>query len=200
MSLITALRIPERRFFLNRCSAVRYFGLFSSSSLLFLVAIVLPLIFLGCFNPFAPELDEDFDLSNLITEQQSPEEVLSNFRTAYTLKDSLLYSDVIDESFIFEFFDPGQQATGGLTTWGRDVDLQTTGRLLREFDVVDLVWLNTLFEESQGPFERRFVRFNLSLFGSDFNFILTGTAIFTFKLDEEDDKWRIVRWKDESDL
>lgn len=154
----------------------------------------------GCINPFAPALEKNADASNVITEQQSPEDVLQNFRYAYTFKDSLLYSDVIDEAFVFEFFDPNQQPTGGLTTWGRDVDLQTTGRLFAEFDVINLVWLNTLFAESQGSLERRLVRFNLNMFGSDFNFILTGTAIFTFRRDEADNKWRIVRWKDESDL
>ncbi len=162
---------------------------------------LLALFFLqGCLNPFAPALDSNSDASRVITEQQSPEEVLQNFQYAYAFRDSLLYSDVVDESFVFEFFDPNQQPTGGLTTWGRDTDLETTGRLFREFDVIDLIWLNTLFSESQGELERRFVRFNLNLFGADFNFVLTGTAIFTFRQSASDNKWRIIRWKDESEL
>jgi len=169
----------------------------------FLTPVTLVLIFLslsGCFNPFAPALDKKIDISKVITNQQTPEEVLQNFQYAYTFKDSLLYSDVIDESFVFEYFDTNLQPTGGFVTWGRDIDLKTTGSLFRQFDVIDLVWLNTLFSEAEGGFERRFVRFNLSLFGSDFNFIITGTAIFTFKQNEIDKKWRIIRWKDESDL
>lgn len=154
----------------------------------------------GCVNPFAPKLDPNLDLTSVITEQQTPEEVLENFRYAYTFKDSVLYSDVLDESFVFEFFDPNLEPSGGFVTWGRDVDLKTTGQLFRSFEVIDLVWLNTLFSENDGTFERRFVRFNLSLFGPDLNFILTGTAIFAFKQDESDGKWRIVRWKDESDI
>lgn len=161
---------------------------------------ILLLFIIGCFNPFAPELDNSLDLSNVITEQQSPEEVLENFSFAYTFKDSLLYSNVLDESFVFEFFDTNLQPSGGFVTWGRDVDLKTTGRLFREFDVIDLVFLNTLFSESEGEFEKRFVRFNLNLFGSDLTFLVTGTAIFTFKRSETDDKWRIIRWKDESDV
>lgn len=163
-------------------------------------AAILFCSFYGCFNPFAPALDKKIDLSAVITEQQSPEDVLQNFQYAYTFKDSLLYSDVLDESFVFEYFDTNLEPSGGFVTWGRDVDLKTTGRLFRQFDVIDLVWLNTLFADSDGAFERRFIRFNLSLFGSDFNFIITGTAIFTFKKDDADGKWRIVRWKDESDL
>lgn len=168
--------------------------------LCFLIFLFWFLTSLSCFNPFAPALDENIDLSNVITEQRTPEEVLQNFKYAYTFKDSLLYSDVLDESFVFEYFDTNLGPSGGFRTWGRDVDLNTTGRLFRGFDVIDLTWLNTLFSENEGGFEIRFIRFNLNLFGPDFNFILTGTAIFTFKQSEDDNKWRIVRWKDESDL
>lgn len=157
-------------------------------------------LFLGCFNPFAPELDKTPDTSNIITDQVTPEEVLQNFRVAYVIKDSILYSEVLDKSFIFEYFDPELQPSGGFVTWGRDIDLRTTGRLFRNFDVIDLVWLNTIFATSEGNLEKRFIRFNLNLFSPEFNFIVTGTAIFTFAKSEEDGKWRIIRWKDESDL
>ncbi len=153
----------------------------------------------ACFNPFAPALDSNSDLSNVITDQATPEEALQNFRYAYTFKDSLLYSDLLDEGFVFEFFDPNQGPSGSNVTWGRDVELRTTGRIFRGFDVIDLKWLNTLFAENQNGFERRFVRFDLSLVNSDASFILTGTAIFTFSQDPDDMKWRILRWKDESD-
>ena len=161
--------------------------------------VLLPLA--GCFfNPFAPALDTGEDLSNVITDQQSPEEVLQNFQIAYAFKDSLIYSDLLDESFIFEYFDTNLGPSGSFVTWGRDTDLKTTGRLFRTFDVVELNFLNTLFSETEGELEKRFVRFNLNLFSADFNFIVTGTAIFTFKRDTTDAKWRIIRWKDESDL
>lgn len=153
----------------------------------------------ACFNPFAPELDTNSDLSNVITDQATPEETLQNFRYAYTFKDSLLYSDLLEDGFVFEFFDPNQGPSGSNVTWGRDVDLRTTGRIFRGFDVIDLKWLNTLFAENQNGLERRFVRFDLSLVNSDGSFLLTGTAIFTFSQDPEDLKWRILRWKDESD-
>ncbi|MFQ5823722.1 MAG: hypothetical protein ACE5JB_06680 [bacterium] len=136
----------------------------------------------------------------MIADQKTPDEVLQNFRNAYIFKDSLLYSDVLDESFIFEYFDPELQPSGGFVTWGRDEDLKTTGRLFHGFDVIDLIWLNTIFSEREGNFEKKFIRFNLNLFGPEYNFIVTGTAIFTFRKSELDGKWRIIRWKDESDL
>ena len=160
------------------------------------------LLFAGCFNPFAPELENNPDLSNVITEQQSPDEVLQNFRVAYTFKDSVLYSEVLDESFVFEYFDANLDPK----TMLRDEDLKTTGTIFRNFDVIDLVWHNTLFievdtmAEGDTTAEKRFIRFNLNLFGPEFNFIITGTAIFTFEKSESDNRWRITRWKDESDL
>ena len=168
--------------------------------ILFRIAVLGCSICSACINPFAPALDNSLDLSNVITEQRTPDEVLQNFRYAYTFKDSLLYRDILDESFVFEYFDPNFGPTGGLRNWGRDEDLKTTGRLFRQFDVIDLTWRNTLFSDSDGGLEKRFVRFNLSLLGADFNFFITGTAIFTFKRDEADNKWRIIQWKDESDL
>jgi hypothetical protein len=171
-----------------------------SSQLRNFAFVVLTLHLAACFNPFAPSLDKTPDFSNIITQQQSPEEVLQNFKYAYTFKDSLLYHDVLEESFVFEYFDPNLAPSGGFRTWGRDVDLKTTGQLFRNFDVIDLEWLATLFSESDGEFERRFMRFNLNLIGPNFNFIVSGTAIFTFRRSALDNKWRIVRWKDESDL
>lgn len=167
--------------------------------------LLLNLLFCSaCFNPFAPKLDNNIDTSNVITDQQSPEEVLQNFRYAYTFKDSLLYSEVLDESFVFEFFDPDIEPSGGFVTWGRDVDLKTTGRLFREFDVIDLIWLNIIFSErdtiNNRVEERQFRRFNLNLSSTEFVFVISGTAIFTFQKSEVDQKWRIIRWKDESDL
>lgn len=187
---------------------------FSRIWLLVLLGLVIEL---ACFNPFAPSLDESPDSSNIITEQQSPEEVLQNFKYAYTFKDSLLYSDILDESFVFEYFDPNLPPSGGFRTWGRDVDLKTTGQLFRNFDVIELEWLNLLLTERDtvcsdersavcAPekivriVERQFRRFNLNLIGPSFNFTVTGTAIFTFQQNGLGSKWRIVRWKDESDL
>ncbi len=151
---------------------------------------------LSCVNPFAPALDTSIDLTNVITDQQTPEAVLQNFRLAYTFQDSLLYSDVLDEAFVFEFTDADLQ----MVNWGRDTDLKTTGRLFRTFDVVDLHW-DVQFDTTDvddSRIAKQRVRFNLSLFGSDVNFIVTGDANFTFVQSTSDEKWRIVRWRDES--
>jgi hypothetical protein len=160
----------------------------------------LALIVLACFNPFAPSLDPSPDPSNRITEQENPGEVLQNFRYAYTFKDSVLYSDIIDDSFVFEYFDPNIAPSGGFRTWGRDVDLRTTGRFFDSFDVIELTWLNVIDSTTTDDGAvRYFQRFSLNLFGSQLNYVFTGTAIFTFKESPSDGRWRIVGWKDETD-
>jgi len=158
------------------------------------VQVAIAFVFGACFNPFAPGLERGDDFGNLITEQKTPEETLQNFAYAYTLKDSLLYSELLDESFVFEYFEPDKEPSGGEITWGRDDDLRSTGIIFRTFDAIDLQFVN-LYSDMN----RRFVRFDLSLVGSSQSFIVTGRAVFDFILGN-DGKWRIVRWKDESDF
>ena len=58
-------------------------------------------LLIGCTNPFAPKLiDENLLTSSFLTDQKSPQDVLSNFRYAYIFKDSLIYSEILDSSFI----------------------------------------------------------------------------------------------------
>jgi len=178
---------------LNRWTAAR-------KALVFGLQGVFAVLLFGCVNPFAPRLDKGEESSQVVTEQRTPDEVLQNFKIAYTFKDSLLYSDVLDSSFVFEFYDPDLEPSGGFVTWGRDVDLQTTGRLFRSFQTIDLVWVSTVYEFREGDTEKIFRRFNLNLVGDQFVFTVTGTAIFSLRQSQHDGKWRIVHWKDESDL
>jgi len=154
----------------------------------------------GCFNPFAPKLEELMSGSDMVvTNQQSPEEVLQNFAVAYAFKDSLLYSDIIDTAFVFVYFDPESGTSGRYVSWGREVDLKTTGSLFRYFHAVDLVWSSTLFElvgDSAGTVGRGF---SLTLVGEKEYYEISGRSVFSFRKCA-DGRWRIVQWKDESDL
>jgi hypothetical protein len=103
---------------------------------IFYIIIFSSFIFLGCNNPFAPRLaGKDTPTSKLLTEQKTPSEVLSNFEYAYTFKDSLIYSDLLDNSFIFRsinyYNDPPEPIH-----WGRDLELRTTGKMLRYFNTI----------------------------------------------------------------
>jgi len=154
----------------------------------------------GCVNPFAPELTNNLDASDLVvTEQRNPEEVLQNFKVAYAFRDSLLYSDVLDSSFLFVYYDPNIGASGQFVSWGRDVDLETTGKLFRFFQVVDLHWNSTLYEMLEGDKGEISKGFNLTLVGEDTDYNISGRALFSFRRCA-DERWRITRWKDESDI
>jgi hypothetical protein len=160
----------------------------------------------GCLNPFAPALDDGGLSSQLITDQSTPEEALVNFKYAYIFKDSLLYADLLDSSFVFQYFDPDQGASGIFVSWTREVDLQTTGRLFRAFDVIGLEWLNTISScrddnSCRNENEETLTKsFQLELASREFHFSVSGLAAFTFRRSPTDKKWRIQLWLDKSDL
>lgn len=168
--------------------------------LIALSGIVLCMVAFGCFNPFAPKLIDTLDSGDLIiTDQRSPEEVLQNFRVAYTFHDSLLYSDLLDTAFLFVYFDPDAGTSGRLESWRREDDLITTGGMFRHFQVIDLIWNATLYENVEETTGEMTKSFNLTLMSSESDYTLSGRAVFSFKKCG-DDRWRILRWKDESDI
>ena len=172
----------------------------------FLPAAILTVSMTGwsCLNPFAPSLDEGGLAADLLTDQSTPEGTLTNFKYAYIFKDSLLYSNLLDSAFVFQYFDPEQGASGIFVSWTRETDLKTTGRLLRTFDSINLEWLNTVFTSrdvvDSDTLETISKSFQLDLADADFRFSVNGFAIFKFRRTKSDAKWRIVQWLDKSDL
>lgn len=155
---------------------------------------------LACVNPFSPKLADSTAQDQFITEQQSPEEVLQNFRYAYNFRDSLLYADLLDSAFSFRFFNPDLGESGALDGWERENELRITSRMFRSFDSIELIWLNTIFQNKISESEEiHYKNFRLTLVGSAMNITLSGYAIFTFQRNA-DGKWRIKRWQDESSL
>lgn len=168
------------------------------------IILVSLLAIVKCFNPFAPRL-EDSDRNDLIIAgQTTPHKVLESFKYAYVFKDSLLYADLLDSSFVFMYFDPNQEPSGRIVSWGRDEDLKTTGRLFRNFDLIDLVWnttiVDTIYSENNDFRAESIKTFNLTLVKESESLNITGIAIFYLKKCNYDKKWRITLWKDESDL
>lgn len=155
---------------------------------------------LGCYNPFAPKLEDPGYNDLIITDQTTPDKVLQNFKYAYIFKDSVLYSDLLDSSFVFFFFNPNQETSGMIQSWGRNDDLRTTGRLFRTFDVIDLIWNTTIYaieDSNQAEYSKSF---ELTLIKQNETINITGNAIFVFRKSSYSPKWRILQWKDESDL
>jgi hypothetical protein len=154
------------------------------------------LLFLLSCNPFAPELIESGSQSSIVTGQRTPDEVLTNFRYAYVFKDSLIYSDVLDSSFLFISKNYSSMPPTDIN-WGRDVDIKATVGLFRHFDVLELNWGGKLSEGFGGDstlYEIK-ITFQLSLIGDDDIPTVKGEALFNFKRNPSN-VWKISRWED----
>lgn len=159
--------------------------------------IFIVIYFVACLNPFAPKIDTSGTNTALLTEQKTPFEVLTNFKYAYTFKDSFIYADLLDSSFIFQYIDPSDEIANRVITWGRDVDLKTTGRLFRNFTTIDLTWSEKNLWENILNNEAELTKtFSLNLSGAAGDYQLSGAAVFSFRKSPYDQKWRISRWQD----
>jgi hypothetical protein len=173
-----------------------------SIHIIFQLSSIIFLFFISCLNPFAPKVTDTLKLDQLITQQKTPDEVLTNFKYAYTFKDSSLYSNLLDSSFVFVYFDPNMGTSGRFVSWGRDEDLRTTGKLFRNFPLIDLTWNSTIYsiEDTLNGLAESSKSFRLSLVNNDESITIAGNAVFSFKRNTKDGTWRITRWKDESDF
>lgn len=167
----------------------------------FILLIIYVWLLLHCTNPFAPKAIKSLKLDQLITDQKTPEDVLTNFKFAYTFKDSTLYSNLVDTLFEFEFYDPNYGSSGADRTFNRDDDLAATGSLFRNFDIIDLTWNSTIYSMIDSTTNTAEISksFRLSLINQNTTFNITGNAIFTFKRRTKDGIWRIIHWKDNSE-
>ena len=155
------------------------------------------LVIIGCDNPFAPALTKsNQQVFNIVTQQRSPVEALTNFRYAYAFKDSLIYSDLLDSTFIFLSKNYGTNPPTDIN-WGRDVDIKTTIGLFRHFEVLELIWGTILFYEysldsAQSEIK---VTFQLTFDGGTEIPTLKGEALFNFQK-KSSGRWTITRWED----
>ncbi len=169
-----------------------------------LICTTIIILTLACRNPFAPSLaDKNTSLSKLLTSQRNPEEVLSNFRYAYTFKDSLIYSEVLDSTFLFKSIDYNEYPPKPIE-WGRDLELRTTGGMFRFFRILDVVW-NTISQPDTLPISgnpgqtggyliEHHVTFTLTLDGGQSIPPLNGEVLFQFI--QRGDKYYISFWED----
>ncbi len=170
----------------------------------YIALLFLLILFPACENPFAPGLKNFVNNQSLIvTDQHTPEDVLINFKYAYNFKDSLVYADLLDSSFLFiskNFLtDPPTDLT-----WGRDVDIKTTMGLFHHFQTLNLIWEGTVYSHFIN--EQRTLKeikkvFSLTIDGGREIPTIKGEALFVFKKKPISAKdttgiWKIVRWED----
>jgi hypothetical protein len=168
-------------------------------------SLILLIVFtVSCKNPFAPSLaDENASHSHLLTQCKTPEEVLTNFRYAYTYKDSLIYSEVLDSTFLFKSIDYNYYPPRPIE-WGRDTELRTLGGMFRWFKTLDVVW-NTLSSadtvsppptspDFTGYIVEHYITFTLTLDGGGSYPPLNGEVLFQFI--QRGQRYYISFWED----
>lgn len=149
----------------------------------------------SCFNPFAPELDKDLGSSeNLISDQKTIDGVFQNFQYSYTFKDTTIYGQLLtgDYTFVYRDYDLSVDVS-----WGRDEDMKVTYGLFQNAQRLDLTWNNivSLTDDSTNIIRS----FNLTITFNPTDIIFIDGRV-NLDLRKVDEKWKIVRWIDESNF
>ena len=158
------------------------------------------LLLLAACNPFAPSLGEGDPYAHLLGDPTTIDGYFTAFRSAYELRDISLYEPLIDSAFVFLYtdFDAGIDRE-----WGFIQELESTRRLFQNAVGVQLQWNQVITQQSLEPHVRtRVVRsFNLSI-SLEGGEVFRGDGNVNFLLVRSDsaDAWRLMHWRDESEL
>ncbi len=147
----------------------------------------------GCANPFAPALRGSGE--SLWTDAGTVGDMLQNLVTAYEVRDSMQYADLLAPEFQFQYYDETLGRTDG---WLRETELQTTARIFRAFSSINLDLFGLSSDLESIAAEDSVVQFQLTyrLSFDDELAAAAGFARFTlFK--PAGDRFRIVLWQDE---
>ncbi|RJP68299.1 MAG: hypothetical protein C4539_09050 [Ignavibacteriales bacterium] len=151
--------------------------------------------FSGCFNPFAPTLDENLDTGNSsISDLTNVEGVFQNLQYAYTFKDTTIYGDLISNNFSFVYRD---YDLGFDITWGRDDEMKVTYGLFQNSQRLDLIWNNIVFISSDSTSIIRSFNLTITFNPSDVQRV-DGKVNLTLEKNPVSKKWAIIKWIDES--
>jgi len=161
--------------------------------------MLLMLLTISCVNPFAPGVVDGLENSGgILTHQKSPEDALINLKYAYTFQDSLVYSELLDTTYVFRTWDY-ETSPPTPVEWNRDVELRITGKMFRYFTSIDLVWNKTTYSDSfmidlklRSTIQKSFT---LTFNGGIQIPVLTGEVRFIFEK-KNDEKWCIISWED----
>ena len=156
-------------------------------------------IIIGCTNPFAPKLDDNFENVNPpVSDQKDIAGVFQNFQYAYTFKDTTIYSGLITSDFTFTYRDYDQ---GFDVTWGRDEEMRTTYGLFQNTQRLELIW-NNIVLITEDSLSANIIRgFNLTITFNPTDVLrVDGRVNLTLQKNSDTKIWRINRWIDESNF
>ncbi len=155
----------------------------------------------GC-NPFAPALDEmPTDQNQLLGNPTTVRGFFDRFRSAYQLRDSTLYGQLLTRTFLFTYRDFGANVD---RSWNRDVDANATYRLFRAARSANLQWTqflpatDTLASDTLAYVERSFL---LTIEQrDDERYSGAGTARVVLVRKNRNEPWRMRSWYDRSEF
>ena len=149
----------------------------------------------SCVNPFAPKIDDSIGTAKgLISDQLNVEGVFQNFHYAYAFKDTLIYSKLLQKDFSFSYRD---YDLGADVSWGRDEEMKVSSGLFQNAQRLDLVWNN--INSISGDSSKIVRSFNLTVTFNPTDIIYIDGRV-NLTLIKEDNKWKILRWIDESNF
>ncbi len=155
---------------------------------------------LAACNPFAPDVEEGDPFGSGAGDPRTLDGFFVAFQSAYELRDIALYEPLLDSSFTFVYYDYDAQVE---RAWGYAQELESTRRLFAESETVQLRWNQVLVRDvAAPPLQARIVRsfdLTVSLAGGE-SFRGNGNVNFLLTRADTSDAWRLVRWRDESEL
>jgi hypothetical protein len=158
--------------------------------------LTLSVFMLSCVNPFAPGLDRNTEEIELLQDQRTIEGVFQNFRYAYVFKDTVVYSRLLDENFVFVYrdYDKGQDIS-----WGKVDEMRATYGLFRNTQNLDLIWNNIIVDSGDSLYRNVVRSFNLTITFNPADIVrIDGRANFILQRRTPEEPWLIAFWRDES--
>ena len=148
---------------------------------------------ISCINPFAPSFSDAE--TDLIGDLKTIDGFFQTFQYAYNMKDTIIYSNLLDNDFIFEYRNYDESID---LTLSREEDMITTYRLFSSAQRIELIW-NAIIINNGNDKERNISRsFNLTIAFSNYTDHIGGNVYFILKRENENENWKLTYWRDDS--
>jgi len=152
----------------------------------------------ACNNPFAPKLSDNKGTQPTLGDQRTFEGIFQNFRYAYMYKDTVVYSNLLADDFIFVYYNyEGGESIKIPKSWGREEDMTATARLFQSASDFNLIWNEVI--TSQGTSIKSVIKrgFDLTItFPPVDRLSFHGSAEFTVVRPDSLSIWKISQWVD----
>lgn len=154
----------------------------------------------GCINPFAPEELEGDPVADLLGDPSTIQGFYTRFQKAYELRDTSLYGPLIHSDFTFTFRDDNRNVD---RSWGRSEEMSNTYNMFSLSYDITLRWNNITQEiigedKTEGQVIRRFNLTVVRTPGETYR--ADGSASFRLTRPDSTADWRLISWRDESDI